>query len=85
MARDLLVNRFGGGANSAGELAAPPFGKAESLVLSALLHRNGYRLGRGQLRSGIAAGVELTDRDPKLCYVRYFANPNPQLKAGSRR
>ena len=82
-ASDLLVTRFGGGAIAASSRSALLFAEGESGVSSALLHRNGHRPRQGQLRGNIAAGVDLTDRDPKLRDTRLFANPDPRPKADS--
>ena len=82
-AADLLVTRFGGGAIAASSRSALLFAEGESGVSSALLHRNGHRPRQGQLRGNIAAGVDFTDRDPKLRDTRLFANPDPRPKASS--
>ena len=82
-ARDLLVTQFRGGAIRAGSRTALLFEEGESGVESAILHKNGYRPGSGQVRGGIGAGVEFEDKDPKLRNVRYEANPDPRPKSGS--
>ena len=82
-ARDLLVTRFGGGAIDAGGRAALLFGEGESSVASAILYRNGSRLGAGQLRGDIVSGVEFEDRDPMLRNIFWEANPDPRPEAGS--
>ena len=82
-AANLLVTRFGGGAILASSRSALLFGEAESMVTDAILHRNGYRSGSGQLRGGIPSGVDFGDHDPKLRNVRWEANPDPRPEAGS--
>ena len=82
-ARDLLVTRFGGGAIDAGGREALLFGEGESSVTRAILYRNGFRPGAGQLRGGIAAGVEFEDRDPRLRNTFWEANPDPRPVTGS--
>ena len=82
-ATGLLATRFGGGAIVASGRSALLFAEGESFVGDALLYRNGYRPGEGQLRGGIEAGVQFRDRDPKLRDLRYFANPDPRPKPGS--
>ena len=82
-ATGLLATRFGGGAIAASGRSALLFAEGESFVGDALLYRNGYRPGEGQLRGGIESGVQFRDRDPKLRDLRYFANPDPRPKPGS--
>ena len=79
--RDLLVTGFGGGAINAGNRTALLFEDGESSVSDALLYLNGP--GRRQVRGGLNVGIEFVDLDPKLRDVRWFANPDPRLKASS--
>ena len=74
---------FGGGAIAADGRAALLFSEGESSVARALLHRNGYRSGDGQVRGGIVSGVQFEDRDPKLRNILWEANPDPRPKPGS--
>ena len=83
VARDLLVARFEGGAIHAGGRSAQLFAEGASSVVRAILHRNGYRPGRLQLRGGIHSGVEFEDRDPKLRNVVWGTNPDPRPMADS--
>ena len=83
VASDLLVTGFGGGAIDAAGRAALLFSEGESSVARALLHRNGYRSGAGQLRGGIVSGVQFEDQDPKLRNILWEANPDPRPKPGS--
>ena len=81
---NLLVTGFGGGAILASGRSALLFGEGQSTVTDALLHRNGYRPGSGQLRGGgVASGVDFGDHDPQLRNVRWEANPDPRPAAGS--
>ena len=56
---------------------------ATTLVSGALLHRNGYVPGKGQLRGGVRPGVQFIDRKPDLRDVRDFANPDPRPESDS--
>ena len=83
IATDLLATRFGDGAIHARGRSGLLFTDGESRVDNAILYRNGYRSGTGQLRGSIAAGVQFVDRDPKLRRVRWEAGPDPRPRSGS--
>ena len=80
---DLLVTGFGDGAIAATGRSALLFANGESSVGRAILYRNGYRPGKGQLRGGISSGVDFEDADVELRDVRWEANPDPRPAEGS--